>query len=145
LILQDLLLDIAYHWSCLILVKNHLAGSCKFLQDLLLDLAYSSILQALARSCLLLSLSMSSCKNMFLEKCKKSFKKSCICWDIWPQSYWWKTTLRPLTWYFEYEISREPRAHYFMSIAYLKALGFIFNKISKLSIKSHWDRWRPWT
>ncbi len=51
-----LILQVLARWSCLILVKNHLARSCKILQDLLIDLAYSSNLQALARSCHLLSL-----------------------------------------------------------------------------------------
>jgi hypothetical protein len=76
------------------------------------------------------------------ENAKNVLKKPVFA-EIYDLKVIWKTTLWPLIWYFEYEISREPRAHYFMSIAYLKDLWFIFNKISKLSIKSHWDRWRP--
>jgi hypothetical protein len=57
------------------LVKNHLARSCKNLQDLLLDLAYSSNLQALARSCHLLSLSKSSCRNRFMGNSGNTGKK----------------------------------------------------------------------
>ena len=52
-----------------VLLNAYWYRSCKILQDLLLDLAYSSNLQALARSCHLLSLSKSSCKNRFMGYC----------------------------------------------------------------------------
>ncbi len=79
-----LILQVLARWSCLILVKNHLARSCKILQDRLLDLAYLSNLQALARSCHLLSLSKSSCKNRLMglkviNKCRFRTEKS----DLW--------------------------------------------------------------
>ncbi len=102
------------------MVKNHLAGSCKILQDLLLDLAYSTILQALARSCHLQSLRMSSIG--LLENAKQVLKKS-----LFAEIYDLKVIdgkrlygLQPGILSMKYLENHGP-------ITYLKVLGFIFN------------------